>query len=139
MLLGQTLDGMRTWDVIRAATALRHVNGLAKVPLWMQGEQTMAGITLYASLFVPDVHRIDLHQLPQSHRNGPIYLNVLRFLDLPQAVAMAAEQAQVRIYLGGDDTAESWQYPQQVAKSLKWGKKQLVLRRLDDSTTDSTP
>jgi len=139
MLLGQTLDGMRTWDVIRAATALRQVDGLAKVPLWMQGEQTMAGITLYASLFVPDVHRIDLHQLPQSHRNGPIYLNVLRFLDLPQAVAMAAEQAQVRIYLSGDDTAETWEYPQQVAKSLKWDKKQLILRRLDGSTADSTP
>jgi hypothetical protein len=52
---------------------------------------------------------------------------------------MAAEQAQVRIYLSGDDSAKSWEYPQQVAKSLKWDKKQLVLRRLDRSNADSTP
>ena len=41
MLLGQTLDGMRTFDVVRAVGALRLVDGMDKVPLWMQGEKTM--------------------------------------------------------------------------------------------------
>tara|TARA_B100000809_G_scaffold44667_1_gene39007 strand:- start:807 stop:1208 length:402 start_codon:yes stop_codon:yes gene_type:complete len=127
MLLGQTLDGMRTFDLVRAAAALRLVNGVDTVPLWMQGEKTMAGITVYASLFVPNVSRIDLHQLPASHRQGPIYLNVLRFLDMPQAVAMAAQRARVRIYETRDGR---WRFPQQVAEALKWDKKQLAVRVL---------
>ncbi len=125
MLLGQTLDGMRTWDTTRAAAALRLVDGFARTPLWMQGERTMAGVTLYASLFVPSVHRIDLHNLPGSHRDGPIYLNVLRFLDIPQAVAMAAERSQVRIYQAKPD---GWEYPEKVATALGWDKKQLAIR-----------
>ena len=125
-LLGQTLDGMRTWDTIQAAAALRQVPGLKDTQLWMQGERDMAGVVLYASLFVPDVHRIDLHGLVASHRDGgPVLLNVLRFLDVPQAVALAAENTQVRIY---QDAAGNWEYPQQVAKNLNWDAKQLQVR-----------
>ncbi|MBQ16059.1 MAG: acetylxylan esterase [Planctomycetaceae bacterium] len=127
MLLGQTLDGMRTFDVVRAAGALRLVDGMDKVPLWMQGEKTMAAITMYASLFVPDVSRLDLHDLPESHRSGPIYLNVLRYLDIPQTVALAAGRARVRIY---QPRAGGWEYPRRVAGALSWDKKQLVIRVL---------
>ncbi len=126
MLLGQTLDGMRTWDTIRAAAALRKVPGLNETQLWMQGQRDMAGVVLYASLFVPNVHRIDLHGLVNSHRDGgPVYLNVMRYLDVPQAVALAAENTQVRIY---QDAAGGWEYPQQVAKALNWDAKQLQIR-----------
>lgn len=126
MLLGQTLDGMRVWDIRRAAQALRSVEGYQNVPLWMQGERQSAGLVLYASLFEPNVARIDLWQLPHSHREGPSFLNVLRFLDTPQAVAMVAERSQVRIY---DDEANAWNYPQSVAQKLSWNAKQLQIRR----------
>ena len=52
-----------------------------------------------------------------SKAYAPALLNVLRYLDLPQAVAMAAERATVIIY---DDTPAKWQYPSDVAKSLGW-------------------
>ena len=52
----------------------------------------MAANLLYASLYLPSVTRLDLHDLPASHMQGPAYLNVLRHLDLPQAVALAAER-----------------------------------------------
>ena len=136
MLLGQTLDGMRTFDVVRAAGALRLVDGMDKVPLWMQGEKTMAAITMYASLFVPDVSRLDLHDLPESHRSGPIYLNVLRYLDIPQTVALAAERARVRIY---QPRAGGWEYPRRVAKALSWDKKQLVIRVLPPQEDAARP
>ncbi|MDP7276838.1 MAG: hypothetical protein QF363_15255, partial [Planctomycetaceae bacterium] len=136
MLLGQTLDGMRTFDVVRAAGALRLVDGMDKVPLWMQGEKTMAAITMYASLFVPDVSRLDLHDLPGSHRSGPIYLNVLRYLDIPQTVALAAERARVRIY---QPRAGGWEYPRRVAKALSWDKKQLVIRVLPPQEDAARP
>jgi len=125
MLLGQTRDGMQTWDVVRAAAALRAVDGFTKVPLWMQGEREMAGITLYASLLTPTVRRLDLHHLSKTHRTGPIYLNVLRYLDVPSAVAIAAERSQVRIYQADK---RGWEYPQAVAEAMQWGKKRVEVR-----------
>lgn len=127
VLLGQTLDGMRVWDVRRAVQALRSVEGMKQVPLWMQGEREMAGIVLYASLFEPNVKRLDLWHLHQSHQTGPMLLNVLRFLDVPQAVAMAAEKSQIRIYQA-DQTG--WKYPRAVAEQLGWDKKQFQVRAL---------
>ena len=100
MQLGQTLDGMRVWDVRKAVQALRSVDGFKNVPLWMQGEREMAGITLYASLFEPEIKRLDLWHLNKSHRHGPIFLNVLRYLDVPQAVAMAADLKSIAPHPG---------------------------------------
>lgn len=98
MLLGQTLDGMRVWDVRRAIQAAGQVELLNDVPVALKGQRLTAGIVLYASLFEPDIAGLDLRHLPRSHREGPVFLNVLRYMDIPQAVAMAAERTQVRIY-----------------------------------------
>ncbi|MBC8355011.1 MAG: acetylxylan esterase [Planctomycetes bacterium] len=125
-LLGQSLDGMRVWDVRRAAQSLRAVEGFTDVPLWLQSERQMAGVALYASLFEPEVTRLDLHDLPRSHRDGPFFLNVTRFLDLPQALAMAAERSRIALY--GDDPA-AWNYATQVGELLNWDSKQLQIRK----------
>jgi dienelactone hydrolase len=129
VLLGRTRDSMRAWDVRRAAQALRSLPSMQQVPLWMQAEGEMAGITLYASLFEPDVARLDLWQLSASHREGPFFLNVLRFLDVPQAVALAAERSKVRIYQDEHSTS-GWEYPQAVAAKLGWNKQQLQVRAI---------
>jgi len=125
-LLGQSLDGMRVWDVRRAAQTLRATDGFTDVPLWLQSQRQMAGVTLYASLFEPEVARLDLHELPTSHREGPFFLNVTRFLDMPQAVAMAAERSRVVFY-----TSEpaAWKYAQGVGEVLGWDEKQLQFRK----------
>jgi hypothetical protein len=130
MLLGESLDCLQVWDIRRAAQALRSVPSLNDVPLWMQGERLMAGNVLYASLFEPKITRLDLWHLPKSHQQGPYYLNVLRYLDMPQAVAMAAERSQVRIYQDGSD---GWQYPAEVATKLGWGDKALLIRPVTQS------
>ena len=57
----------------------------------------VSGIALYASLFEPGIAELDLTDLPASHRDGPDFLNVLKYLDLPQAVAMAAERCPVHL------------------------------------------
>ena len=98
MLLGQTLDGMRVWDTRRAIQALHQIESLNDVPVVLKGRRTMAGIVLYASLFEPDIAGLDLRYLPDSHRDGPVFLNVLRYMDIPQAVTMASEHTKVRIY-----------------------------------------
>ena len=98
MLLGQTLDGMQVWDIRRAIQALHQVELLNDVPVALKGQRLTAGIVLYASLFEPDIDGLDLWHLPGSHNDGPVFLNVLRYMDIPQATAMAAERTQVRIY-----------------------------------------
>ncbi|MFP6888116.1 MAG: prolyl oligopeptidase family serine peptidase [Opitutales bacterium] len=128
-LLGQTLDGMRVYDVIRSADALRkgrNVGGFEKTPLWMQAHGDMAANLLYASLHVPDVTRLDLHSLPASHMQGPAYLNVLRVLDLPQTVALAAERCRVVLY---QPEAKYDPFPAKVAKALNLGEKAFAVRK----------
>ncbi|MDP6206964.1 MAG: hypothetical protein QGG01_01570, partial [Roseibacillus sp.] len=125
-LLGETLDGMRVFDVVRSAGSLRAVQGMGKVPLWMQANSQMAANLLYASLSIPEVTRLDLHDLPESHRAGPAYLNVLRVLDLPQAVALAGERARVVLYQPG---AKYDDFPLQVAEALGFGPKAISVRK----------
>ncbi len=116
-LLGQTLDGQRVWDVRRALAVLRDVLDLKGAPRWLQGKGDMAGIVLYASLFEPEVARLDLWHLPASHRQGPIFLNVLQILDLPQAVALAFPK-QIRLYVADEVEGRRWQWPLQLQKKL---------------------
>lgn len=129
MLLGQTLDGMQVWDIRRAIHTLRNTKGFKEVPLWLQSERTMAGNALYASLFEDNIARLDLWNLPTSHREGPTYLNVLRYLDLPQAVTMAAENSSVRIY-ATESSDSHWSYPKAVTKGLMWNPKQFEIRQV---------
>ncbi|MGE4550038.1 MAG: hypothetical protein AAEJ57_01515, partial [Opitutales bacterium] len=124
-LLGQTLDGMRVHDVVRSAQALREIDGLGKTALWMQAHGHMAGNVLYASLFTPEVTRLDLHDLPATHMEGPAYLNVLRHLDIPQAVALAVERTRVILY---QPDAKYDPFPAQVVDALGLGKKAYSVR-----------
>lgn len=116
-LLGQTLDGMRVWDVRRAIQAARSVPELAQFPITLQGKGRAAGIALYAALFEPAVKRLDLTNLPASRRDGPDLLNVLQILDAPQALTMAAERTEVRLHQA---KAEDWQFPLATLKQLGW-------------------
>ncbi len=126
MLLGQTLDGMRVYDVKRGTQAIRKIRGLREAALWLQGERYAAGIALYASLLEKDIKRLDLWGLPTSHRIGPIFLNVSKYLDMPAAVAMAAERSNVRIYT---EHGSAWDYVRGVGKALNWPKKKFQVRK----------
>ncbi len=117
MLLGQTADGMRVWDVKRAIQALRAIHSVAEIPVNLNAEDKMAGIALYASLFEPDITNIELVNLPITQLDGPTFLNVMRYLHMPQAVAMAAERGQIRLI---QDRDLGWQFPQAVAERLDW-------------------
>jgi hypothetical protein len=115
MLLGQTLDGMRVWDIRRAIQALRSLEATKELPLTLKGDGTMGVNVLYASLFEPEVAGIELARIPLSHAEGPDYLNVLRFLDIPQAAAMAAEHSPVILRQREPDR---WDFPASVLKMM---------------------
>lgn len=123
-LLGQTLDAMRIWDIRRGIQALRGIEGADKPKLWIQASGVMAGNALYASVFEKDIHRLDLHDLPLSHQEGPELLNVLRFTDMPQIAAIAGEKSLLRLY----GKPEEWAYLTDFAKKMEWPEKQLQIR-----------
>ena len=117
-LLGQTLDGLRVWDVRRAVQALRSIDRFEHAQVSMTAQGREAGITLYASLFEPNIARLDLTELPPSHRVAPDLLNVLQTLDTPETVAMAAERCEVRLH---KSDPEEWTYPTKVVRQMGWG------------------
>jgi hypothetical protein len=114
MLLGQTLDGMRVWDIRRSVKTLRSLKELRGSPLWLEGEGEMGVNVLYASLFKRGIDGLVLHRVPSSHMEGPDYLNVLKVLEIPEAAAMAAGRCVVRLE---DVSAEGWGFPIALARS----------------------
>jgi len=132
MLLGQTADGMRVWDVRRTVAALKQLDGIADAPITVTAQGNMAGIALYASIFESGISGLDLVDLPQTHAKGPTFLNVLRYMDVPQAVALAAEHTRVQLHV---ESAEPWQFAQSLATSLGWSHDQLRI----DGAAESQP
>lgn len=123
MLLGQTADSMRVWDVRRAIAVLGQLDQTAGGPVAVAARGDMAGIALYASLFEPGIARLDLTGLPHTHTEGPIFLNVLRYLDMPQALTMAAEHTSVQFK---GQTSSGWPFPKAVAGNLGWDRLRFV-------------
>src|SRR5205814_7026770 len=117
LLLGQTIDGMRVWDIQRATAALRAPELFGARPIMLAGARDEAVNALYASLFIDGLAAVEIVAPPASHMNGPDYLNVLRFLDIPQAAAMAAERQPIKFTNANPD---DWSWTTKTAKQLGW-------------------
>lgn len=112
-LLGRSVDSERVRDVLAALTQVLPVtNSPSRVnmtgmfrrlsPAWagnvtrtpdrwiMAGRGNAGVIAAYAALFEPRLSGVVLVDPPASHRDGPIFLNVLRVLDVPEALGMLA-------------------------------------------------
>jgi hypothetical protein len=114
MLLGQTLDGMRVWDIRRAIQALRAMAEFHDCPLRIEADGVLGVDALYASLFEDGIVGLDLRRIPSSHRDGPDYLNVLKILDIPQAVVMGAERCAIRLQPA---RTQGWEFAQAMSQS----------------------
>ncbi len=75
-LLGQTLEGMRVWDIQRAIGAAEQATG--KPVSRVDARGSMAVNALYAAVFSDPRIRFQLAGLPDSFQQAPDYLNVLR-------------------------------------------------------------
>ena len=124
--------GMRVWDIRRALQAVQSFRSLQGVPLSVEAKRDLAVDALYASLFESGIAALDLRQVPASHRDGPDYLNVLRVLDIPQAMAMAAERSQIRLI---ETDPKDWDYTAAVAQRLGWKEKRFVLEQPPATTS----
>lgn len=101
-LLGKTLEEWQTFDLVQAMKAL----DLQREYIRGEASGATAGKLLYASLYAPGAFSLQLYDLPHSHHDGPQYLSILRDLDMPAAVLLAAERRPVSIIAGA--TLEKW-------------------------------
>jgi cephalosporin-C deacetylase-like acetyl esterase len=90
MHVGRTVDSMRLWDVLRAVDVLRSEPGVDPERIMVSGKGAAAGLALYAALLDPRVRQVLLLDPPSSHTEGPIFLHVLRYTDLPDVAARLA-------------------------------------------------
>jgi len=95
MLLGRTLDDMRLYDVLCAVDYLASQPAFAGTELTVVGKGEAGILGAYAALLDPRISRVILFNPPLSHEEGPIFLNVLRYTDIPQILAMLAPRELV--------------------------------------------
>jgi hypothetical protein len=92
MLLGQTLDGMRVWDIRRGVQVARGSVGGEGLPVKLTASGGMGVNAVYAALFEPAVRHLGLSEFPASPENGPDYLNAWRYLDVSGALDFARKR-----------------------------------------------
>jgi cephalosporin-C deacetylase-like acetyl esterase len=89
VLLGQTVDEGRVWDVAATVRWLAEAS-TSRIPWRVAGRGQAGIIAAYAALFEPSAAEVVLVQPTPSHHDGPIFLNVLRVLDVPAALGLLA-------------------------------------------------
>jgi cephalosporin-C deacetylase-like acetyl esterase len=95
-LLGQTVDLGRVRDVI---AVLRKIDSrFDKKRDWKVVGVGQAGVlAAYAALFEPGIKEVVIIDPPTSHKDGPIFLNVLRVLDVPEALGLLAPHVKLTL------------------------------------------
>ncbi len=96
MVIGQTRDGMRVWDIRRAVQMIHFIRDADVAKVELRAMRSGGINALFASLFEPSVCNLELGELPGSHTEGPDYLGVLRFTDIPQVLEAVGAKAVVR-------------------------------------------
>jgi len=95
MHVGRTVDSMRLWDVLRGFEALLVQAGGKPERVTVFGKGVSGALGLYAAILDPRIDQVMLADPPVSHRQGPIFLNVLRYTDLPEAAALLGSRPLV--------------------------------------------
>jgi hypothetical protein len=146
-LLGTTMDAWTTGEVRETLELLSSqfttgqptpVGGvLAELPEFVVKASGDAAVwALYASLFVEGIDRLDLTDLTASHRTGPVYLGILKHLDISQTLALAAERCPIVLHTQGE-TAPVADYARETARVLGWGEDRI--RIIHDQAPNPAP
>lgn len=90
-LLGSTVDTGRVRDVMAVLAAMQK-------PVKIAGTDQSAVIAAYAAILSPkNVSGVVLDSPSMSHRDGPHFLNVLRTVDVPEALGLLAPDIELTI------------------------------------------
>jgi hypothetical protein len=73
-----------------AVEAMRQEPLADAAKILVAGRSMSAALALYAAILDTRVAQVLLLEPPESHVTGPVFLNVLRYTDLPEAAALIA-------------------------------------------------
>lgn len=100
ILLGQTPDLRRLWDVIamtRSLTSQRNSSGVV-----LAGARRNAILAVYAALLEASIQEVIAIEPTKSHTEGPHFPGILREIDIPDALGLLAPRP---LTILGDDPA----------------------------------
>jgi dienelactone hydrolase len=89
VLVGTTVDAGRVWD-IRCVARWLHERDEQSLRVEVAGRGPAGILAAYAALFEPAIASVTAVEPPPSHMHGPFFLNVLRVLDVPDALGLLA-------------------------------------------------
>jgi len=96
LVLGRSLDDMRLCDILSAIEAVATDPAFTNCEeLTLVGKGASGVLGAYAAMLDKRVTRVILHSPPATHLDGPHFLNVLRFTDLPETLAMLAPRCEL--------------------------------------------
>jgi hypothetical protein len=101
-LVGETIDQGRLVDVMAAARAWREMTGKS-FRLRVLGKGHAGIVAAYAAFLEKEINEVVVINPPTSHRDGPHFPNVMRTLDIPDALGLLAPRPLTII--GGKDKA----------------------------------
>jgi cephalosporin-C deacetylase-like acetyl esterase len=95
MVAGTTLESMQLYEVMRSLELLRSLPGVdpARITIVGKGEDGVNG--MYAALLDGKTQRVILQSPPASHVQGPHYLGVLRYTDIPETADLMADKVRI--------------------------------------------
>src|SRR5581483_7418997 len=115
-LLGRTVDAGRVQDLIAVVKSL-DAQAEGKMKLRGVGRGQAGIIAAYAALFEPSIKEVIIVDPPTSHKDGPIFLNVLRVLDIPEALGLLAPDVKLTLVNAKD---KAFDRTEQLYKVAGW-------------------
>jgi hypothetical protein len=93
--VGRTVASMQVWDILRAVEWALTEEKVRSSTVTLYGKGEMGILGLYAALFDDRIGQAVLQDPPESHRQGPALLNVLRVTDVAEVAAAFAPRRLV--------------------------------------------
>jgi pimeloyl-ACP methyl ester carboxylesterase len=102
-LVGKPIDTGRLLDIVGLARSFVQTAEAKNERFRIVGRGQDGILAAYAALFEPSIKEVIVIDPPKSHKEGPHFLNVLRVLDIPEALGLLAPTPLTII--GGRDAA----------------------------------
>jgi hypothetical protein len=118
-LLGQTLDGMRAWDVLRGLAATGELLGSQQPRLEGRASGKAAAWLLAASVFDDRLSRLRLENLDPAG-SGAVFLNVRRKLPSGAMLLLGAANSDIRVSTNDPD---KWDHVRRLSEQPWFGSK----------------
>jgi cephalosporin-C deacetylase-like acetyl esterase len=95
MVAGTTLESMQLYEVLRSLELLRSLPEVDANRITILGKGTDGVNGMYAAVLDGKVSRVVLHSPPASHAQGPHYLGVLRYTDIPETTGLLGDSVRI--------------------------------------------